>query len=65
MEGDEALTPDLIFRPFKLAENRTIRDLNPADIDKLICVEGMVTRTSNVIPDLRCEGGEGSVGQSG
>jgi DNA replicative helicase MCM subunit Mcm2 (Cdc46/Mcm family) len=30
-----------------------IRDLNPADINKLISVSGMVTRTSGVIPDQR------------
>ena len=32
-------------RPFGLEERKTIRDLNPSDIDKLICVDGMVTRT--------------------
>ena len=31
-----------------------IRDLNPSDINKLVSVSGMITRTSNVIPDLRC-----------
>jgi DNA replicative helicase MCM subunit Mcm2 (Cdc46/Mcm family) len=30
-----------------------IRDLNPAHINKLIAVSGMVTRTSGVIPDQR------------
>ena len=29
-------------RPFNLEERKTIRDLNPCDIDKLICVDGMV-----------------------
>lgn len=45
--------PEVIVRPYNLAAHKTIRDLDPSDIDKLICVEGMVTRTSNVIPDLR------------
>ncbi len=40
-------------RPYNLEGRRTIRDLDPSDIDKLISVEGMVTRTSSTIPDLR------------
>ncbi|KAK8886288.1 DNA replication licensing factor, mcm4 component [Tritrichomonas musculus] len=39
-------------RMFNLMETTTIRDLQPADIDKLVSVRGMVTRTSSVIPDL-------------
>ncbi len=42
-------------RPFNLMENKVIRDLNPDDLNKLISVSGMVTRTSNIIPDLRYE----------
>jgi DNA replication licensing factor MCM4 len=38
---------------FNLAECRTIRDLNPEDIDMLVSVQGMVTRASPVIPDLK------------
>ena len=41
-------------KPYNLRETRVIRDLNPSDVDNLISVSGMVTRTSNVIPDLRC-----------
>ncbi|DBA99000.1 TPA: hypothetical protein ACH3X1_014276 [Trebouxia sp. C0004] len=40
-------------RPFNLKENKVIRDLDPDDLNKLISVSGMVTRTSNIIPDLR------------
>ncbi len=40
-------------RPFNLMENKVIRDLNPDDLNKLISVSGMVTRTSNIIPDPR------------
>jgi hypothetical protein len=29
-----------------------MRDLEPADIDKLIAVKGMIIRTSTVIPEL-------------
>lgn len=42
-------------RPFNLAEFKVIRDLNPDDMNKLISVCGMVTRTSSIIPDPRCE----------
>lgn len=38
-------------RIYNLRETKVIRDLNPADINKLISVSGMVTRTSGVIPD--------------
>ncbi|KAK9816651.1 hypothetical protein WJX72_003304 [[Myrmecia] bisecta] len=38
---------------FNLSEMKVIRDLNPADINNLISVSGMVTRTSNIIPDMR------------
>jgi len=30
-----------------------MRDLNPGDIDQMVCVRGMVTRTSGIIPDLK------------
>jgi DNA replication licensing factor MCM4 len=40
-------------RPFNLAAPKAIRDLDPADIDRLVCVRGMVTRCSPVIPNLR------------
>lgn len=40
-------------KPFNLREVKVIRDLNPSDVNKLISVSGMVTRTSNIIPDLR------------
>lgn len=41
------------MRAFNLASTRTIRDLDPAHIDTLVSVQGMVTRTSSIIPDLR------------
>eukprot|EP00798_Chlamydomonas_sp_ICE-L_P007906 gene7906-1118_t len=51
--GPHDTPPDIICRPFNLEEKKTIRDLDPSDVDKLICVEGMVTRTSPIIPDIR------------
>lgn len=52
----ESLTGELGLqsRIYNLRETKVIRDLNPADINKLISVSGMVTRTSGVIPDQRC-----------
>ena len=43
----------LQVRPFNLKEQKVIRDLNPEDMNKLISVSGMVTRSSNIIPDPR------------
>ena len=34
-------------------QKRNMRDLNPSDIDQLVSIRGMVTRTSNIIPDLK------------
>lgn len=45
--------PCLQSRIYNLRETKVIRDLNPSDINKLISVAGMVTRTSGVIPDQR------------
>ena len=43
------------MRPFNLrAEHtRAIRDLDPLQLDTLVAVRGMVTRTGTIIPDLR------------
>lgn len=40
-------------RPYHLAESRAIRDLDPNDVERLVQVDGMVTRVSNVMPDMR------------
>ena len=40
-------------RTFGLKEVKPLRDLNPCDIDTMVCVRGMVTRTSSIIPDLK------------
>lgn len=52
-ETAEQLGP-IMVRTFNLAEQKVIRDLNPTDMNRLIAVSGMVTRTSSVIPDIRC-----------
>ncbi|KAL4161098.1 hypothetical protein PRNP1_001654 [Phytophthora ramorum] len=43
----------LQVRPFNLRELSPMRHLNPSDIDQLVCLKGMVTRCSGVLPDLK------------
>ncbi|KIY94057.1 DNA replication licensing factor mcm4, partial [Monoraphidium neglectum] len=54
--GDDAppLEEAVQVRPFNLrAEHtRAIRDLDPLNLDTLVAVRGMVTRTGTIIPDL-------------
>jgi DNA replication licensing factor MCM4 len=40
-------------RIYNLDNVRPIRDLDPIDIDSLVAIKGMITRTGNIIPDLR------------
>ncbi|XP_066581381.1 DNA replication licensing factor MCM4 [Prorops nasuta] len=40
-------------RPFNVTRTKSMRLLNPEDIDQLITVSGMVIRTSNIIPEMR------------
>ncbi|KAL6065643.1 DNA replication licensing factor, mcm4 component [Balamuthia mandrillaris] len=40
-------------RTFNLQETKPMRSLNPTDIDTLISVQGMVTRSSAIMPDMK------------
>ncbi len=40
-------------RPFNLAEVTCMRNLNPSDMDKLVSINGMIIRTSNIIADIQ------------
>lgn len=40
-------------RPFNVSRTKSMRLLNPEDIDQLITVSGMVIRTSNIMPEMR------------
>lgn len=42
-----------MVRPYGLEKTTNLRDLNPADMDKLIQIKGLVIRTTPVIPDMR------------
>lgn len=40
-------------RPYGLDTNRGMRELNPSDIDNLVCVKGLALRSTSVIPDMK------------
>lgn len=47
--------PDMAIRvrPFNLGRSVNLRDLDPADIDQLVTVKGLLIRASPVIPDMK------------
>lgn len=59
VSGDDASTdqnPDpgysIQVRTYNLLHAKAMRDLNPSDIDQMICVRGMITRATPIIPEL-------------
>ncbi|CAN6646053.1 DNA replication licensing factor Mcm4p [Trichomonascus vanleenenianus] len=50
---DEIETKLYKVRPYGLASQKGMRDLNPGDIDKLVTIKGLVIRASPVIPDMK------------
>ena len=40
-------------RLFNLKDVHRMRDLDPEDIDQLVAIRGMVTRTGNIVPEMR------------
>jgi DNA replication licensing factor MCM4 len=52
--SDESIVPPAVrTRVFNLRDPKRMRQLDPVDIDTLISIRGMVTRTSEIIPDMR------------
>ena len=51
--GADPAAVSVSCKPFNLPAARPIRDLNPADVNQLVSVRGMLTRASSIIPDLR------------
>eukprot|EP00917_Polyrhabdina_sp_WS-2016_P011959 GHVP01026294.1.p1 GENE.GHVP01026294.1~~GHVP01026294.1.p1 ORF type:complete len:782 (+),score=132.50 GHVP01026294.1:3-2348(+) len=41
------------IRPLNIEKTKNMRELNPEDIDKLVCIRGLVIRTSNIIPTMK------------
>ncbi|KAF8430128.1 putative DNA replication licensing factor Mcm4 [Tirmania nivea] len=52
-EIDAACSTIFKCRPFNLVQKVNMRDLNPADIDKMVSIKGLVIRTTPVIPDMK------------
>ncbi|KAI0173407.1 cell division control protein 54 [Hypoxylon sp. FL1284] len=50
---EKVMDQNYTTRPFGLDEVINLRDLNPSDMDKLICIKGLVIRTTPVIPDMK------------
>jgi DNA replication licensing factor MCM4 len=46
-------TARFLVRPHNLERAITMRSLDPSDIDRLVCIHGMVTRVSPIVPDLK------------
>lgn len=56
IEGGEESLPEgarIQARPYNLQDVHQLRELDPSNIDQLVAVQGMVTRVSAVIPDLK------------
>ncbi|KAI1466901.1 cell division control protein 54 [Daldinia caldariorum] len=50
---EKVMDQTYMTRPYGLDEVINLRDLNPSDMDKLICIKGLVIRTTPVIPDMK------------
>lgn len=54
MVSEETESSHIIqVRPYNLTNKKLLRHLTPEDIDKLICVKGIVIRTSDIIPEMK------------
>jgi DNA replication licensing factor MCM4 len=50
---DQVQATSYVVRPWGLDKSTNLRDLNPSDMDKLVCIKGLVIRTTPVIPDMK------------
>ncbi|KAH8905077.1 MCM-domain-containing protein [Coniochaeta sp. PMI_546] len=50
---DQVNATSYVVRPWGLDKSTNLRDLNPSDMDKLVCIKGLVIRTTPVIPDMK------------
>ena len=51
--GQREGQPAIQVRVFGLTEMSRMRDLDPSHIDQLVCIKGMVIRSTHVVPDLK------------
>lgn len=52
MEINPETRIELNFRPYNIGNPLSIRDTDPSDIEKIVEVEGLVVRTSSIIPEI-------------
>lgn len=50
---DEIHSSTYRVRPFGLAKNVNLRDLDPKDMDQLVAIKGLVIRSTPIIPDMK------------
>ncbi|ODN02850.1 DNA replication licensing factor MCM4 [Orchesella cincta] len=50
---NSGLPHQIEVRPFNADKTKSMRYLNPEDIDQLITISGMVIRTSNIMPEMK------------
>lgn len=50
---DQVADTIYMVRPFGMDKTTNLRDLNPADMDKMTQIKGLVIRTTPVIPDMK------------
>ncbi|XP_053105030.1 DNA replication licensing factor MCM4 [Hemicordylus capensis] len=50
---DSVLEHQIQVRPYNAVKTRNMRSLNPEDIDQLITINGMVIRSSQLIPEMQ------------
>ncbi|GBC08729.1 hypothetical protein RclHR1_08340015 [Rhizophagus clarus] len=43
---------DLRVRPYNLGISKNMRELNPSDIDQLVCIKGLLIRASPILPEM-------------
>ena len=53
MQGDDNNDQVIQVRPYNMNKSYRIRELDPAHIDKLIQLKGIVIRTSDVKPEMK------------
>lgn len=51
-EVDDMDVPRLQSRPFNLLHKHNMRELNPEDMDTLVCMKGMVIRCGTIVPEM-------------
>ncbi|PKK80763.1 MCM-domain-containing protein [Rhizophagus irregularis] len=43
---------DIRVRPYNLGISKNMRELNPSDIDQLVCIKGLLIRSSPILPEM-------------